>query len=202
MKKVFSACLVALAATLGTAERAEAIAISLSPSPQTTTVGGTVSFDILADLQGAAGLGDFDFDITMTNPAIANFTGFTFSSLLGVVGTETISGQSGSANTTLDIFSVSLIGPAALVALQSGGPFSLGTLTFTAAAVGTTNIVIDTINWTMGDEFGNAFTSATFSPGVLTVTAGGPNPVSEAGTLLLVGIGLVGVFAARRRMRT
>lgn len=91
------------------------------------TIGGLTESEIVSG-----------FDLTaLYDPAILGATGFVFSNLLGVPDFDTFTATLAELG-SLNVFNVSFLFDDELLALQQGGSVLLGTLQFTALAVGTT----------------------------------------------------------------
>src|SRR5688500_1820729 len=90
MKRLLVIASLALAALVVPATRTEAAAILFQPQHQTVGLGANVSVDVLISglIPGTLGLGGFDIDITLSNPAIAAFQGYNLTNNLGVLGVE------------------------------------------------------------------------------------------------------------------
>jgi hypothetical protein len=160
--------------------------ISFNPSAQTTPVGSTVTLGLLIS-NPLAQVGSYDLDVQF-NPAILSPVAVAFGPFLGspansVSGTLFSSGR-------VNLFEVSFLTPAALIALQPG-VFTAATLSFITLSSGTTALTLSSN--TVGDLFGVPL-SPTLINGSVT---SGASPVPEPTAVTLVLLGLT----ARRWLR-
>lgn len=201
MRKLLAVAALGAAMIVGSASPSQAVSVGFAPANQTVNNGASVSLDLVISglgVPGALGLGAFDLEIVLSNPSIVSFGSYSLGPWLGAVGTESDDFSAGFNGTnTIHLSQLSYINASALLAHQApaGGTFTLGTLTFTATHTGTTFLTI--VNPLLSDENGTAGgLQATNSQGQINVA--GPTQVPEAGTLLMVGLGLA-MFARKRR---
>jgi hypothetical protein len=181
---------------------AGAIEVVVQPNGQTVGLGQTVAFDIaISGLGNGAppSLGAFDLDLGF-DPAILSFDSISFGdpilgSLLGpIVGS--LNGFSNDPVTGLvNQFEISLELPATLDALQPDS-FILTSLTFSSVGLGTS--ALDISNLILGDAVGAPLAADTIQNGSVTVAAAAVADSSQ--TAVLLGLGLIVLYAGRRRV--
>ena len=182
-----------------------AISLVFDPSAQNVTLGNTANVDLkISGLGAPPFLGAFDLTVTF-NPTILGFSSAVFGSSLGnpALGEATtiVSPSSGAANLVgVSLLEGSLTGCILCVGpyledLQSSA-FTLATLTFNTSAVGTSPLGLSHL--ILSDADGNSLTADTVE-GRVTVNPGAAVP--EPSTLVLVGSGLAGLVAFRRRQQ-
>ena len=171
------------------------------PSTPAPVVGDTFTADVVVSGLGnlaAPSLGAFDLNLTF-NPSVVNFVGITFGQLLGdpMAGpVEAVTGFAAAAG-SLNAFSVSLLTPAQLVALQ---PASFTLFTVTLQVVGTGDSSLDVLpNAVLGDQLGAPLPKGAIQGGPFTGIARVPT-LSQSGFLLLI-LGLLsgGLYCLLRR---
>jgi hypothetical protein len=111
------------------------------------SAGNSVSVDVMVgNLPAGQAVTAYDIDVGY-NAAVLSFFDVFFDVQLGdsALG-EAIQGANGSVSGVLDLFSLSLLPDADLVALQAGGPVHLASLQFTALADGDTSDM-SFMNW-------------------------------------------------------
>jgi hypothetical protein len=185
------ALLLAVGALLIAAAPAGAISISFVPASIDTSVGSTISFDVVvSDLGAGDALGSYDLDLSFDGSRLA-FTSFDFGELLG--GPSASLQSAGAAGGIVDFAEVSLLLPDELDALQ-GDSVTLGTVRFAVIGEGASDVAVsDAI---VGDGFGRRLPVG--STGSVRVNAGPAIP--EPSSLALFGLGLAAVaHGARRR---
>ena len=178
-----------------TAAGAGAVTIGLSPVSQTVLPGDSVEVALTISGLGngvAPSLGAFDLDVEF-DPAVLGFSMAVFGDpILGdqldLFGLGSFTGVDASIPATVNLFEVSLDLPADLDLLQAPS-FTLATLTFQALAAGVSPLSLR--NVILGDALGDPLDAS--------VTGASVNVVPEPGTLLLLGSGLMGFGAYRRR---
>lgn len=194
IKTIAKRAALAAAALLASAPFASVWAATLSLQPSTASVaqGGSFTVDLLvSDLGANDDLGAFDLSV-LFDASVLQFSGYTLGTGLG----DTAAGEAFDAslgltgNGVLNLSQVSLLWDLS----SQAGSFKLATLTFTASQVGTGALSIGGV--TLGDAWG-APVSATTLGGSVAVTPAVPEP--QALALMLAGLGVVGVAAARRR---
>ena len=184
---------------------ATAVIISFSPSSDSVNINAVFDIDIvISDLYAADSsreiVSAFDLDI-LYDSALLNATAVTFGSLLGdpdFLSFETITDSVLSPG-RIDLFELSLLTNADLLALQPNDSFTLATLSFKALAVGSSLLTFDPlvspgINVTGYDPL---------SPFALDNTAGQARvnvvAAAEPGILFLFLTGLLGLTGASRK---
>lgn len=186
---ILSARVMAAAFGLVTALQAGAVTVSGTPSTVRVDVGSSVGVvvSIAGLVPGAASLGAFSLDLSYDETLLA-YEGVTFGPGLdlGIFGSGRF--DDGSIPGFVAVDEISFEDPADLERLQPGS-FVLVTLGFTALAQGTSPI---------GLAAPGGFADA--QGGLLTVGLEGSSVtvVPEPSTLVLVGLALAGVSAARR----
>ncbi|MCI0527931.1 MAG: PEP-CTERM sorting domain-containing protein [Nitrospira sp.] len=190
---------------------AQAISLDFVPFSQDVVIGNPVDVDLVI-----SGLGDFtdpslatfDLDVFF-DPAILSFNSVGFGPFLGDPSLgEAITTSDASTSGSVNLFEVSFLEgdattcvfciPPFLNDLQPSS-FTLATLTFDTLAMGTSSLSF-TLN-ALGDANGNPL-GASLGSGSVTVS-GDVAVIPEPATLLLMGSGVVGLWALRKkRFRT
>jgi hypothetical protein len=168
---------------------ADAVTLSLTPTPIAVTQGTGFDLELrIADLAGAE-VGGFDVDIDF-DPTQLDFVGATFSTLLGDLGLGEILTDVVTGVGTLNVAAVSLLPPEALDGLQ-GDPLLLATLSFFAFESGESDILITQAE--LSDALAGELSLDAFAPVPVQIA------VPEPTALLPVGVGISLMLWRRRR---
>lgn len=171
----WSRSLLAGVATLALAAPAGAVTLSIVPSGDTVGI-------VVSGLGGDA-IAAYDIDLTFDNNAFSVLD-VTFSGLLGDFAADETDQYWDSAGSILDLYEVSFLSDADLVALQGGNDFTLLSIKFDG----------DVSN----AEFGfiwDAFNDVKCTDNQVCY----PVSVPEPGSLALLCMGLLGLAVGRRR---
>ena len=188
---------------LGLSFQAQAITISFDPSDQNTTVGGSVSVDLVISDLGADILTAFDLSIFFDD-TILQFDGFEFGtdcggfSCLDVLGFGSIQDSFDWGGGEVEVLELSFDFDEDLELFQPDD-FVLGTFTFTGLDFGVS--ALDVFVWELADGFVFDEDLGDFVASSLDADVqGGSIEVPEPGTLLLFMSGLL-CMAMRRKIR-
>jgi hypothetical protein len=188
MKKLALGLVVLL--LLASANLAAAYSLQISPASQTVFQNDHAVINV--NVTGASGIGTYDITLLFDSSILADPT-VSFGSLLGAPD-NSIAGPPNFALGSVEVPEVSL-----LFDLSSQpANFTLFTLDFLATGIGTSRIAFDSI--ILGDVNGVPIRDFVSTGGEITVEAG-QVVVPEPGTILLMGIGLAGLAACRRKFR-
>lgn len=201
MKKTFIISLCLLFASFGIAG---AVSLSFNTSAINVPVSSNFSVDLMVSGLGnssAPSLGAFDVDI-LYNPLQMTFLSYTLGTSLGDISLLEADDWSQGAlgGGRIDLAEVSYLTVAELDALQADS-FILANLTFRCLAPGTSLIQIDASDsfLTLGDANGDGLNFTLGQAVAVTQEGGGPPPIPEPSTFLLLGSGLAGLAWFRRR---
>jgi hypothetical protein len=175
------------------AASASSIVLTGNPAAQIKTLGqqATVTID-----SSTGFVGDFDLNISWDS-AIVSLFDIDYGTQLGGPG-NSLQNPFVFGGGTVNASEISLLSAAALMALQPGQTATLLTLVFNTLAVGTTAVNIAVV--ALGDEIGLPHDQLAVVPASITVIDGGPAPVPEPGSMMLLVTGLG--WLARRRVKT
>ncbi len=191
-----------LAGTL-TSQSANAVAIELAPADTDGFVGDLFNVDVIVSGLSSGETGEivsaFDLDV-LYDSAILNATSIAFGPALGLTDIDTFA-SSIFAPGRLDFANISLLLNDELAALQ-GDSVLLASLTFSAIGSGFSTRTFDTlmppgITLVGSDPFSTL--PIDFAGSALLTVRERPASVPEPGTLALLGLGLLGIAAARKR---
>ncbi len=191
-----------LAGTLAS-QSASAVAIEFVPATTDGSVGDLFSIDVIVSGLSSGETGEivsaFDLDV-LYDPAILNATSIAFRPALGLTDIDTFA-SSIFAPGRLDFANISLLLNDELAALQ-GDSVLLASLTFSAIGSGFSTLTFDTlmppgITLVGSDPFSTL--PIDFAGSALLTVRERPASVPEPGTLALLGLGLLGIAAARKR---
>ena len=173
--------------------RAQVVSLSLVPSAQSISVGGSASVDLVVSGLGSAAspsIGAFSATVTH-DPSILAGMSVSFGPYLSLT-TPSFQDQDVATSGQIYAFELSFDSPGDL---NSGQPdtFTLATFTYQGVASGTSSLEFD-LAWTsLSDEDGNSLTFET-TPGSITVS-----PVPEPTEYGTVAALVLVAFSARRR---
>ena len=193
MYKSVSSIFAILAFASSFAPAANAVTLSVIPEGPAVNVGSTFSVDVMASglVDGAApSIGTYDLDLSY-NSSVVSFASATFGTGLDVLGLGSIQELDSGTPGKVNVFELSLDSEADLNQLQND-TFKLFTLTFNAAAAGSTALGL-TVN-ALGDAAGNSL-DATLQNASVAVA---PVPLPPAVLLLLSGLCALALTHTRR----
>jgi hypothetical protein len=191
-----------LAGTLAS-QSANAVAIEFVPADTDGFVGDLFNVDVIVSGLSAGETGEivaaFDLDV-LYDPAVLDATSIAFGSALGLTDLDTFA-SSIFAPGRLDFANISLLFNDELAALQADSVL-LASLTFSAIGIGSSTLTFDTlmppgITLVGSDPFSTL--PIDLAGGALLTVRERPISVPEPGTLALLGLGLLGIAAARKR---
>jgi hypothetical protein len=141
--------------------------------------------------RGPVGIGGFDITVGY-DPLLLSFNSVIFDSYLGDPTTDAIAIDTPNSG-TVNAYEVSFLSPSVLLQLQPDD-FVLFTLNFNAIGTGTSPLTFDSV--LLSDESGNQIVPTQLRSGSVDANF---NSVPEPGTILLLGAGLLGLTALRRK---
>jgi hypothetical protein len=179
---------------------ASANTITVLPSSQNVGLGNQASVSLtIAGLGNgtAPSVGAYDIDV-MFDPTVLSFNSAIFGNQLDILGLGDLQFVTPGAG-DVDLFELSLDSASDLNNLQAAS-FILATLTFDTIGTGTSPITL-TLN-ALGDADGKALAADLVNGSVTVSQQGGPSPVPEPSSLvLIVGAAplLIGLYHRRKR---
>jgi hypothetical protein len=197
--KQLSRALLVLIAIFSITTPAAAITLSLDPLTQVVGVGESVLFDLkISGLGNGASptLGAFSVDINY-DAAIIGFTSVDAGSFLG--DPLLFDADFSYDDTTpglLSLYEVSFLDASDLDALQTDA-FTLATITFTSLTAGMSPITLS--DGVLSDADGNTLSFDDPMGAAINVRTPTNTPVPEPSTLILVGLGLIGVCSIKKK---
>jgi hypothetical protein len=197
MKPLKIVSLLILAAVLSSSPL-HADTLTFSPQHQTVNLGDQAVVDVMFDTPY---VGDFDM-IVNWDDSILDLASVVFGTQLGNVSDPDevlFYGADDLDSSSVNVYEVSFLDVAALMALQGNGPITFFSLTFNTLDVGTSLLEFTSPNQSylpIGNEFG-AQRNFSVEDGSITVIAS--NNVPVPGTWLLLGAGMLALMLQRRR---
>ena len=173
-----------VAVLLGLSMQASAIEISLEPSFQATEPGEFLIVEVVVSDFGATGVGAYDIDIGY-DPTVLFPLQYFFTDALGFPAAF---GEAAlPAPGIVDVFELSFLSEAELLALQGSGPLLLGILVFgvgdlAEGAFSALDLSVQSVAAADGTEYTDVVASGMLARNV-------PTP----GTFMLLALGLVGL---------
>ncbi|MGE0593060.1 MAG: PEP-CTERM sorting domain-containing protein [Vicinamibacterales bacterium] len=207
MKSVYKAVGVLVLAALvavGSAAKAEALTISITPSTQDAFVGNLVSVDIVAsDITDP--IGGFFFEIDFNDAVLA---GDSYTNdpdgKMGPAPDDFSLGFTGGNGSPLDLFFIAdATWDETDLSTAQGASFILATIRFMAVGTGLSPIRInafDISNWDGSDTLPAAAVNGSVCVGPQGSTVPPNCTVPEPGLFAMLGVGLAGLVVARRRL--
>jgi hypothetical protein len=197
------ALMAALLAGTFASQPAHAVAIEFVPSGAEGFVGDLFNIDVVVSGLSSGESGEivsaFDLDV-LYDSSILSATSIAFGPALGLTDIDTFASSIFSPG-RLDFANVSLLFNDDLAALQ-GDSVLLASLTFSAIGVGSSTLTFDTltppgVTLVGSDPFSTL--PVDFAGSALLTIRERPTGVPEPGALALLGLGLLGIAAARKR---
>ncbi|NOT43083.1 MAG: PEP-CTERM sorting domain-containing protein [Acidobacteria bacterium] len=202
--KVVGVLVLAALVAVGSAAKAEALTISITPSTQDAFVGNLVSVDIVAsDITDP--IGGFFFEIDF-NDAVLSGDSYTNDpdSKMGPAPLELSGGFAGGNGSPLDLFFIADAGwDETDLGTAQGASFILATIRFMAVGTGLSPIRInafDISNWDGSSSLPAAAVNGSVCVGPQGSTVPPNCTVPEPGLFAMLGVGLAGLVVARRRL--